>query len=94
MPRQNRVTPLGEVIATPERGLVYANRGCIHDANGRIRNRYPTGAGSPAGSSSMAAPRPRSCPRQFTELLFLDEASALAAGHGRRRSAGYADYEH
>ncbi len=43
MPRQNRVTPLGEVIATPERGLVYANRGCIHDASGRIRERrYPT----------------------------------------------------
>ena len=31
MPRQNRVTPLGELIATPERGLVYGNRGCLHD---------------------------------------------------------------
>ena len=39
MPLQNRVTPLGELIATPERGLVYANRGCLHDAEGNIRPR-------------------------------------------------------
>jgi hypothetical protein len=30
MPRQNRVTPLGELIADPARGLVYGNRGCLH----------------------------------------------------------------
>src|SRR5580765_926583 len=36
MPLQNRVTPLGELIADPARGLVYGNRGCLHDAAGRI----------------------------------------------------------
>ena len=40
MPLQNRVTPLGELIADPARGLVYGNRGCLHDATGRIRRRY------------------------------------------------------
>jgi hypothetical protein len=40
MPRQNRVTPLGELIADPARGLVYGNRGCLHDEQGRIRRRY------------------------------------------------------
>ena len=34
MPLQNRVTPLGELIATADRGLVYGNRGCLHDATG------------------------------------------------------------
>jgi hypothetical protein len=31
MPLRNRVTPLGDVIAVPERGLVYGNRGCLHN---------------------------------------------------------------
>jgi hypothetical protein len=34
MPFQNRVTPLGELVATPERGLVYGNRGRLHDEQG------------------------------------------------------------
>jgi hypothetical protein len=40
MPLRNRVTPLGELVAEPARGLVYGNRGCLHDAGGRIRRRY------------------------------------------------------
>ncbi len=40
MPLRNRVTPLGELIADPARGLVYGNRGCLHDDTGRIRRRY------------------------------------------------------
>ena len=40
MPLQNRVTPLGELIADPARGLVYGNRGCLHDDGGRIRRHY------------------------------------------------------
>jgi len=39
-PLQNRVTPFSELIADPARGLVYGNRGCLHDASGRIRRRY------------------------------------------------------
>jgi len=40
MTLQNRVTPLGELVAEPGRGLVYGNRGCLHDADGRIRRRF------------------------------------------------------
>ena len=40
MPLQNRVTPLGELIAVSERGLVYGNRGCLHDAEARIRRAW------------------------------------------------------
>src|SRR5712691_11903333 len=82
MPLQNRVTPLGELIADPARGSVYANRGCLHDATGRIRRRY-------AGKRWIACRlefrgwhrHPLLQPGRFTELFFLDEVTAFAAGH-------------
>jgi hypothetical protein len=40
MPLRNRVTPLGELIETPERGLVYGNRGRLHDEQRRIRRNH------------------------------------------------------
>ncbi len=42
MPLQNRVTPFSELVAHPARGLLYGNRGCMHDDSGRIRRRYGT----------------------------------------------------
>ena len=82
MPHQNRVTPLGELVAEPGRGLVYGNRGCLHDEAGRIRRRYN-------GKRWIACRlefrgwlrRPLLQPGRFTELFFLDEATALAVGH-------------
>jgi hypothetical protein len=95
MPRQNRVTPLGEVIATPERGLVYANRGCIHDEHGRIRDRYPTRRWIACRLEFHGRHRtPLMAPGRFTELFFLDEATALAAGHRPCGECRYRDYEH
>jgi hypothetical protein len=81
-PRQNRVTPLGELIADPGRGLVYGNRGCLHDARGSIRRHH-------SGRRWIACRlqfrgwlrRPLLQPGRFTELFFLDEATAMAAGH-------------
>ena len=82
MPLQNRVTPLGDLIADPARGLVYGNRGRLHDDQGRIRRRYN-------GKRWIACRlefrgrrrRPLMQPGKFTELFFLDEATAFAAGH-------------
>jgi hypothetical protein len=82
MPRPNRVTPFGDLVAVPERGLVYGNRGCLHDEHGRIRRRY-------AGRRWIACRlrfrgwhrAPLLQPGRFTELFFLDEATAFAAGH-------------
>ena len=82
MPLQNRVTPLGELVAEPGRGLVYGNRGCLHDDRGRIRRRY-------AGKRWIACRlrfrdwhrEPLLQPGRFTEVFFLDEATAFAAGH-------------
>lgn len=81
-PLQNRVTPLGELIATPERGLVYGNRGCLHDEHGRIRRRYATRRWIACRLEFRG--RRRSAlmqPGRYTELFFLDEATAFAAGH-------------
>ena len=82
MARRNRVTPLGELIADPARGLVYGNRGCLHDEHGRIRRAYN-------GKLWIACRlrfkdwrrAPLTQPGKFTELFFLDEATAFAAGH-------------
>src|SRR3984893_18325895 len=82
MPLQNRVTPLGELVADPGRGLVYGNRGCLHDGTGGICRRYN-------GKRWIACQlqfrgwqrRPLLQPGRLTELFFLDDATALAAGH-------------
>jgi hypothetical protein len=79
---QNRVTPLGALVAEPGRGLVYGNRGCLHDQGGQIRRSYN-------GKRWIACRlefrgwlrRPLLQPGRFTELFFLDEATAFAAGH-------------
>jgi hypothetical protein len=82
MPRQNRVTPLGELIATPARGLVYGNRGCLHDDRGRIRRSYDGKLWIACRLRFRDWHRwPLMAPGRFTELFFLDEATAFAAGH-------------
>ena len=89
MPLQNRVDPFGAIHAVPERGLFTGNRGIIHDPETRtllkkrwalpawiicvckFRNvrREPMGRNRPGGKAG------------WTELFFLDEVTALAAGH-------------
>ena len=82
MPLQNRVTPLGELIATPARGLVYGNRGCLHDASGRIRRHHNGRRWIACRLRFRGWHRaPLLQPGRFTELFFLDEATAFAAGH-------------
>src|SRR3954469_12700995 len=82
MARPNRVTPLGELIATPARGLVYGNRGCLHDDAGRIRRRYNGRRWISCRLRFKDWHRsPLLQPGRFTELFFLDEATAFAAGH-------------
>jgi hypothetical protein len=76
------VTPLGELIAAPARGLVNGNRGGLHDASGRIR-RHHSGRRWIACRLEFSGRRraPLLQPGRYTELFFLDEATAFAAGH-------------
>ena len=81
-PRRNRVTPTGELIADAAHGLVYGNRGCLHGADGKVHRRF-------AGTRWIACRlrvrgrkrRVLMMPGRYTELFFLDEATAMAAGH-------------
>src|SRR5947207_110249 len=82
MPLQNRVTRLGDLIADPARGLVYGNRGCLHDSDGRIRRRWATRRWIACRLEFRGWRRhPLLQAGKFTELFFLDEATAFAAGH-------------
>jgi hypothetical protein len=79
--RQNRVTPLGELIATPVRGNLMGNRGCLHDTEGRIRRAFVGRRWIICVLQFKGRRRPIMAPGRYTELFFLDEATALAAGH-------------
>jgi hypothetical protein len=94
MPLQNRVTPLGELVADPARGLVYGNRGCLHDAEGRIRRVYQVRRWIACRLEFRGRRRsPLQRPGRFTELFFLDEATAFAAGHRPCAECRRADYD-
>ena len=91
--RQNRVNPLSDLIATPERGLVYGNRGCLHDRTGQIRRRYNGRRWISCQLQFKDWKRgPLMQPGTFTELFFLDEATAFAAGHRPCALCRRADY--
>jgi hypothetical protein len=81
MPRQNRVTPFGDIIATPERGTFLGNRGVLHDAEGHIKRAWQVKRWIVCVLDFRGRKRTVMTPNSYTELFFLDEATALAAGH-------------
>ncbi len=82
MPRPNRVDPFGSLIITPARGTLMGNRGRLHDAEGRIGGRqWSTRAWIACRLEFKGRHRTIMAPGRYTELFFLDEATALAAGH-------------
>jgi hypothetical protein len=81
VPRQNRVTPFGDIIATPERGKFMGNRGVLHDDEGRIRRGWQVKRWIVCVLEFRGRHRAVMTPGRYTELFFLDEATALAAGH-------------
>src|SRR5450755_2376407 len=82
MPLQIRVTPSGDIIATPHRGLFTGNRGIIHDpATKTLTRRWAGKAWLTCVCEFRGRRREVMGRRSWTELFFLDEATALAAGH-------------
>jgi len=82
MPRQNRVNPWGEIISVSDRGLFMGNRGTLHDAHGQLTSqRWTRKPWVTCQLSFKDRHRQVMSPGQYTELFFLDEATALAAGH-------------
>jgi hypothetical protein len=83
VPLQNRVTPEGEIVATPHRGLLLGNRGgAFHRPDRTLgRRRWATRQWIACVLSFKDRHREVMQPNRYTELFFLDEATALAAGH-------------
>ena len=83
MPLQNRVTPFGDLVAVPARGALTGNRGRLHDASRQIVRRQVSGYRAWVTCRLEFKGRWRAvmAPHGYTELFFLDEATALAAGH-------------
>jgi hypothetical protein len=82
MPLQNRVTPTGDIIATSHRGMFTGNRGIIHDpATKTLTRRWASQAWLTCLCEFKGLRRQVMGGRSWTELFFLDEATALSAGH-------------
>jgi hypothetical protein len=83
MPLQNRVTPTGDIIATAHRGMFTGNRGIIHDPATKtlLKRRWASQAWLTCLCEFKGRRREVMGGRSWTELFFLDEATAFAAGH-------------
>jgi hypothetical protein len=83
MPLQNRVTPSGDIVAVSDRGLFTGNRGIIHDPSTKtlLRKRWSSPAWLTCVCEFRGRRRRVMGGRSWTELFFLDEATAFAAGH-------------
>ncbi len=83
MPLQNRVTPFSEIVTLEVRGTMMGNRGIIHDANTRqlLTRRWQHPAWICCVLDYKGYQHPIMGQGHYTELFFLDEATAFAAGH-------------
>ncbi len=82
MPLSNRVTPFGDCIATPARGLMMGNRGGrLHDVRQRLGARRWVSKQWICCRLAFNDRHRRVWGDGYSELFFLDEVTALAAGH-------------
>jgi hypothetical protein len=87
VPLQNRVLPTGEIVADPRRGLMLGNRGCLHGSGRQLGvSRWRSKLWICCVLDWKGRRRDPMPPGRWTALFFLDEATALAAGH---RPCGY-----
>ncbi|MFL6163958.1 MAG: hypothetical protein ACJ74U_17285 [Jatrophihabitantaceae bacterium] len=86
-PLQNRVLPTGEIVAVADRGLMMGNRGCLHSVDRRLGvTRWRSKMWICCVLKWGDIRRDVMPPGRWTALFFLDEATALSAGH---RPCGY-----
>lgn len=81
MPWRNRVNPFGEIEAVPERGTLMGNRGCLINGRRELVKPYQLKRWISCVLEFKGRRHPIMTPGLWTELFFLDEATALAAGH-------------
>jgi hypothetical protein len=93
MPLQNRVTPFSTIIATPERGGFTGNRGVIHNEQKQIIKHHAVKYWITCVLEYKGKRRELMTPNRWTELFFLDEATAFAAGHRPCGFCRHADFK-
>ncbi len=81
MPLQNRVDPWGKLIETSARGTLLGNRGILHNDRKQIVKTYQHQNWVTCRLQFKGRKRILMSPHKYTELFFLDEATAFAAGH-------------
>jgi len=82
MPLQNRVTPFSTIEVSPTRGLFTGNRGILHNERQElVTTNWRHKAWIICELEYKGLRRKLMQPGHWTELFFLDEATALAAGH-------------
>jgi len=91
---QNRVTPQGDIIATAARGAWMGNRGQLHDSGKDILRPFKLKAWLICLLQFNGRKRQVMAPNRYTELFFLDEATAFAAGHRPCFECRRAAYSH
>jgi hypothetical protein len=92
VPLQNRVTPFGDLVAVAGRGRLMGNRGVLHDDARRIVRAWQVRRWIACLTEFRGRHREIMQPRRYTELFFLDEATAFAAGHRPCAECRNADY--
>jgi hypothetical protein len=93
MALQNRVTPKGDIISTNARGAWLGNRGVIHNAEKQIVRPFKIKAWIICMLEFRGRHREVMTPDRWTELFFLDEATAFSAGHRPCFQCRYADHQ-
>jgi hypothetical protein len=81
MPFQNRVNPYGELCVNTARGMFMGNRGLLHNEHQQIVRPFKEIRWIICKLQFKNWHRPIMKKGQYTELFFMDEATALAAGH-------------
>jgi len=81
MPHQNRVDPFGQLNSVNDRGAWMGNRGILHDDQGRIVAQWRLKRWIICVLHFKGRHRQVFTPHRYSELFFLDEATAFAAGH-------------
>ena len=89
---QNRINPFGEVVAVAGRGTLLGNRGVLHDEHQRIVRYAAVRRWIACVTEFRGRKRTVMTPKRYTELFFLDDATAFAAGHRPCAECRNADY--
>lgn len=93
MSLRNRVDPFGNIHATSARGCLMGNRGTLHNADKTLVREYQRSAWISCALEFNDRHREVMGPGSYTELFFLDEATALAAGHRPCATCRRTDYK-